>query len=764
MVISLNAGARNMKDYLAHLNEAQQQAVQHIEGPLMIIAGAGSGKTRVITYRIAYLLEQGVDPFNVLALTFTNKASREMRERIEGIVGTEARNIWMGTFHSVFAKILRFDGQKLGYPSNFTIYDTDDSKSLIKTLVKEEGLDPKLYKPNVVYGRISYSKNNFITPAAYNADEDQIAEDMAAGRPKLGRLYELYTKRCFRAGAMDFDDILINTYRLFEDYPDTLNKYQQKFRFVLVDEYQDTNYVQYLIVKKLAAVNRNICVVGADAQSIYAFRGANIQNILNFEYDYPELSVYKLEKNYRSTKNIVKASSHLIKYNQEQLQKDLFTDNPEGPRIKVFKANSDSEEARLVAQSIFEAKMQHQLSNGNFAILYRTNAQSRSFEEALRRMSIPYQIIGGLSFYQRKEIKDLLAYYRLALNPDDEEALKRVINYPARGIGKTTQEHLVARAGDEGVSLWQVISHASHYLKSARIQKAVSRFADMIKTFGSEVEGKNAYDAGMFIAKNSGILKIIDEEKDTNEGKARKENVEELLSAMKAFTEEPDREEVTLGAFMADVALITDMDNKDTSQDAVTMMTVHGAKGLEFPYVYVVGLEENLFPSQMALQERSDLEEERRLFYVAVTRAQQQLTLSYATSRFRWGKLVYAEPSRFIEEIDPQYLDYDVATAEAQQAANQMNQEAGGGINGVSRKGKSAPKDANHHQPSKDFAPEDLTGLQTGMEVEHNRFGFGTVTQVDGEGDNRKAVVNFKNLGEKRILLKYAKMKILRRE
>ena len=753
-----------MKDYLAHLNEAQQQAVQHIEGPLMIIAGAGSGKTRVITYRIAYLLEQGVDPFNVLALTFTNKASREMRERIEGIVGTEARNIWMGTFHSVFAKILRFDGQKLGYPSNFTIYDTDDSKSLIKTLVKEEGLDPKLYKPNVVYGRISYSKNNFITPAAYNADEDQIAEDMAAGRPKLGRLYELYTKRCFRAGAMDFDDILINTYRLFEDYPDTLNKYQQKFRFVLVDEYQDTNYVQYLIVKKLAAVNRNICVVGDDAQSIYAFRGANIQNILNFEYDYPELSVYKLEKNYRSTKNIVKASSHLIKYNQEQLQKDLFTDNPEGPRIKVFKANSDSEEARLVAQSIFEAKMQHQLSNGNFAILYRTNAQSRSFEEALRRMSIPYQIIGGLSFYQRKEIKDLLAYYRLALNPDDEEALKRVINYPARGIGKTTQEHLVARAGDEGVSLWQVISHASHYLKSARIQKAVSRFADMIKTFGSEVEGKNAYDAGMFIAKNSGILKIIDEEKDTNEGKARKENVEELLSAMKAFTEEPDQEEVTLGAFMADVALITDMDNKDTSQDAVTMMTVHGAKGLEFPYVYVVGLEENLFPSQMALQERSDLEEERRLFYVAVTRAQQQLTLSYATSRFRWGKLVYAEPSRFIEEIDPQYLDYDVATAEAQQAANQMNQEAGGGINGVSRKGKSAPKDANHHQPSKDFAPEDLTGLQTGMEVEHNRFGFGTVTQVDGEGGNRKAVVNFKNLGEKRILLKYAKMKILRRE
>ena len=751
-----------MQDYLSQLNESQQKAVQHIEGPLMIIAGAGSGKTRVITYRIAHLLEQGIDPFNILALTFTNKASREMRERIEGIVGNEARNIWMGTFHSVFAKILRFDGHKLGYPSSFTIYDTDDSKSLIKTLVKEEELDPKLYKPNVVYSRISYAKNNFITPEAYNADDDRVAEDMAAGRPKLGRLYELYTKRCFRSGAMDFDDILINTYRLFENYPDTLNKYQQKFRFVLVDEYQDTNYVQYLIVKKLAAVNRNLCVVGDDAQSIYAFRGANIQNILNFEYDYPELSVYKLEKNYRSTKNIVAASSHLIRYNQEQLEKHLYTDNLEGPKIKVFKANSDSEEARLVAQSIFEERMQHQLSNDNFAILYRTNAQSRAFEEALRRLSIPYQIIGGLSFYQRKEIKDLLAYYRLALNPDDEEALKRVINFPARGIGKTTQDALIARASDEGISLWQVVSNSKQYIKSARVQKAVDRFADMIKTFGSEIKGKDAYEAGMFIAKNSGILKAVDEEKDTPEGKARKENVEELISAMKAFTEEPDYEDVSLSAFMADVALITDMDNKDTNQDAVTLMTVHGAKGLEFPYVYIVGLEENLFPSQMALQDRSDLEEERRLFYVAVTRAQQKLYLAYATSRFRYGKLVYAEPSRFIEEIDPQYLDYDIATAEAQQASRQFNDQAGGAINGVSMKGKSSPKQASH-QPSADFSPDDLQELAEGMEVEHNRFGYGTVAQIEGEGDNRKGVVNFRNLGEKRILLKYAKMKILRK-
>ena len=751
-----------MQDYLAQLNDSQKQAVQHKDGPLMIIAGAGSGKTRVITYRIAHLMERGVDPFNILSLTFTNKAAREMRERIEKIIGKEARNIWMGTFHSVFAKILRFEGYKLGYPSHFTIYDTDDSKSLIKTLVKEEGLDPKLYKPNVVFGRISFCKNNFISPKEYNEDENQQAEDIAAGRPKLGRLYELYTKRCFRAGAMDFDDLLINTYRLFDQYPDVLNKYQQKFQYVLVDEYQDTNYVQYLIVKKLAAVNRNLCVVGDDAQSIYAFRGANIQNILNFEEDYPELSVYKLEKNYRSTKNIVEASSHIIRYNQEQLQKNLWTDNDTGSKIKVFKANSDTEEGRLVAQNIFEEKMQHQLTNDQFAILYRTNAQSRSFEDALRKLSIPYQIIGGQSFYQRKEIKDLLGYFRLALNQVDEEALKRVINYPTRGIGKTTVDNLVVAASENNTNLWEVIDNVHHYVGGSRVQKAVDRFANMVKTFGIETKDKNAYDAGMFIAKNSGILKAIDEDK-TTEGQSRKENIEELLAAMKEFTENSEYEDVSLGAFMEDVALITDMDNKDTTQDRVTLMTAHGAKGLEYPYVYVVGLEENLFPSQMALQERSDLEEERRLFYVAVTRAQQKLTLSYATSRFRWGKLVYCEPSRFIEEIDPKYLEYDVELAEAQEASRE-NDDKTGALDHLTKKQATPNKKAAPHKPSPDFEPQDLTGLDEGMEVEHSRFGFGTVQQIDGADQNRKAVIHFKQHGEKRILLKYAKMKILRRQ
>lgn len=750
-----------MQDYLSYLNEAQKEAVRHKDGPLMIIAGAGSGKTRVITYRIANLMASGVDPFNILSLTFTNKAAREMRERIEQIIGTEAKNIWMGTFHSVFAKILRIEGYKLGYPSHFTIYDTDDSKNLIKTLVKEEGLDPKLYKPNMVYGRISFSKNNFIGPKEYNEDEHQQAEDIAAGRPKLGRLYELYTKRCFRAGAMDFDDLLINTYKLFDQYPDILNKYQQKFQYVLVDEYQDTNYVQYLIVKKLAAVNRNLCVVGDDAQSIYAFRGANIQNILNFEEDYPELTVYKLEKNYRSTKNIVEASSHIIQYNQEQLQKNLYTENQTGSKIKVFKANSDTEEGRLIAQNIFEEKMQHQLTNDNFAILYRTNAQSRSFEESLRKLSIPYQIIGGLSFYQRKEIKDLLGYFRLALNPNDEEALKRVINYPTRGIGKTTLDKLVVTASDNGISLWEVINKVTQYIDGSRVQKAVDRFSNVVKTFGIEIKDKNAYDAGMFIAKNSGILKAIDEDT-TTEGKSRKENVEELLAAMKEFTENSEYEDVSLGAFMEDVALITDMDNKDTSQDKVTLMTAHGAKGLEFPYIYVVGLEENLFPSQMALQERSDLEEERRLFYVAVTRAQQKLTLSYATSRFRWGKLVYSEPSRFIEEIDPKYLEYDVEMAEAQQASVGENNTTGA-LDHLTKKTTSNKK-AAPHKPSPDFEPEDLSGLDEGMEVEHSRFGFGTVEQIDGADQNRKAVIQFKDHGEKRILLKYAKMKILRNQ
>lgn len=753
-----------MQNLLEDLNDVQRQAASHIDGPLMIIAGAGSGKTRTVTYRIAYLIQQGVDPFNVLALTFTNKAAREMRQRIEYLVGQEAKNIWMGTFHSIFARILRFEGYKLGYPSNFTIYDTDDSKSLVKSIIKEEQLDPKLYKPNFVHGRISYCKNNFIFPKEYNEDEQQQAEDIASGRPKLGRIYELYNKRCFRAGAMDFDDLLLNTYRLFHEFPEALNKYQQKFKYVMVDEYQDTNYVQYLIIKKLAAVHQNICVVGDDAQSIYAFRGANIQNILNFEEDYPDMEVYKLEQNYRSTKNIVNASSYLIKYNKEQLEKNLWTDNKPGDKIKVFKANSDTEEGLTVAQTIFEAKMNYQLSNKDFAILYRTNAQSRSFEESLRKMSIPYQIIGGLSFYQRKEIKDLLAYFRLALNPNDEEAIKRVINFPARGIGKTTLDKMVVASNENDASLWEVVSNTKKYIESQRIQKAVDRFATMIKTFGIEVKDKKAYDAGMFIAKNSGILQAIDEDK-TTEGKARKENIEELLGAMKEFAENEENEDKSLPAFMEDISLMTDADNKNTSDDKVTMMTVHGAKGLEFPYVFVVGLEENLFPSQMALQAREDLEEERRLFYVAVTRAQEKLYLSFATSRFRWGKLVYSEPSRFIEEVDPQYLDFDVALAEKHQKeqATPQNDIQNGSLGGGA-KTMSATKKPAAHNPSSDFEPEDVSDLlDEGMKVEHQRFGFGQVVQVDGNDGSKKAVIDFKDHGEKKIMLKYAKMRIWRR-
>lgn len=743
-----------MADYLSQLNEVQQRAVQHQEGPLMIIAGAGSGKTRVIIYRIAHLLNQGVDPFNVLALTFTNKAAREMRQRIEGIVGSEARNLWMGTFHSTFAKILRFEGHKLGYPSNFTIYDTDDSKSLIRALVKEEQLDPKLYKPNIVQNRISFVKNKFISPKEYNEDEDMQAEDIASGRPKLGKLYELYSKRCFKAGAMDFDDLLINTYKLLEQFPDVLNKYQQKFKYILVDEYQDTNYVQYLIVKKLASVHRNICVVGDDAQSIYAFRGANIQNILNFEQDYPEMEVYKLEQNYRSTQRIVDAATGIIRYNQQQIEKTLWTQNELGNKIKVFKTPTDTEEGKLVTQSIFEEKMEHQLNNSDFAILYRTNAQSRSFEEALRKKGIDYQIIGGLSFYQRKEIKDLLAYIRLALNPNDEESLKRIINYPTRGIGKTSLDKLTVTANEQGLPLWDVVNNVNAYNLEGRVVKAVDKFATMIKTFQIEIGEKNAYDAAMYVAKNSRLLATIDEDK-TTEGIARKENIQELLSALKEFTEDEDREDHSLAAFMQEISLMTDADNKDISEDRVTLMTVHGAKGLEFPYVYIVGLEENLFPSQMALQARDDLEEERRLFYVALTRAQQKLFLSYADTRYRWGSLIYCEPSRFIDEIDPQYLDYQVKNLEQQQEEQKEHQAVQPKF--YKQKNKKKPS----HEPSQDFEPQDTSSLANGMKIEHNRFGFGEVMNIEGNNDNRKAVINFKDYGEKKILLKYAKIKIL---
>ena len=650
-------------DYLEQLNDRQREAVVNTTGPTMIVAGAGSGKTRVLTYRIAHLIKaHQVDPFNILALTFTNKAAGEMRHRIERIVGAEARNIWMGTFHSVFARILRAEAHVLGYPSHFTIYDTDDSKALIKALVKEMNLDDKQYKPNVVYNRISGAKNRLISWKEYKANPYYIEEDEAAQRPKMGDLYQAYVERCFKAGAMDFDDLLFNTNVLFRDHLDILNKYQHKFHHVLVDEFQDTNHSQYIITKKLAAVHQNICVVGDDAQSIYAFRGADIQNILNFEKDFPDLKVIKLEQNYRSTQTIVEAANAVISHNKAQLTKQVWTQNPQGELIELLKCASDHEEGRLVAASIFEEKMQHHLRNSDFAVLYRTNSQSRAIEEALRRSNLKYKIVGGLSFYQRKEIKDMLAYMRFSINHDDEASLKRIINLPKRGIGDTTVNKIIVYAHENNLSLWQALQEADKIV-AARAAGAVRDFVDMIKRFAIEIEKNDAYEAAMAIAKGSRLLRELYNDK-TVEGLSRYENLQELLNAIKEFVESDevrlsgaDEQDKSLAAFLQEVTLLTGVDSaEDDDPDKITLMTIHMAKGLEFKYVYVVGMEEDLFPSQMMLSSRADLEEERRLFYVAITRAQQKLFLSYALSRYRFGRLINCEPSRFLEEIDPRYI------------------------------------------------------------------------------------------------------------
>ncbi|GAB3817130.1 3'-5' exonuclease [Pontibacter rugosus] len=612
-------------DHLSLLNESQRQAVLHKDGAAMIIAGAGSGKTRVLTYRIAQLIDSGVDPFNILALTFTNKAAKEMRHRIEKVIGNNAKNIWMGTFHSVFSRILRAEAEKIGYPKSFTIYDTDDSKTLIRNIVKELNLDDKLYKPNIVLGRISSAKNKLISMRQYLNDASIQADDEAAMRPKIGKIYELYQNRLFKAGSMDFDDLLFNTNVLFKEHPDALNKYQNMFHYVMVDEYQDTNYSQYLITRKLAAKNQNIVVVGDDAQSIYAFRGADIQNILNFERDYPDLQVFKLEQNYRSTKNIVHAANSVIKHNQAQLRKDVFTDNEEGTLIEVIKANSDNEEGKLVATTIFEDKMSNHLSYDDFAILYRTNAQSRAMEEALRRMNIKYKIIGGLSFYQRKEIKDLIAYLRLTVNPNDEQAFRRVINYPKRGIGETTVQKLFVTATEINHSVWEVVMNATEFLGN-RAGTAIENFSVMIRDFARIAQNNDAFEVAKHIAKHSGIVDDLYQDK-TVEGLARYENIQELLNGIKEYVDDPEKEDKSLDAFLQDIALITDADTKaDDDGEFVTLMTIHSAKGLEFPNVFIVGMEENLFPSQMMLNSRADLEEERRLFYVAITRAEKNCT------------------------------------------------------------------------------------------------------------------------------------------
>ncbi len=756
--------------YLDELNPAQKEAVIHFEGPSLIIAGPGSGKTRVLTYRIAFMLENAIDPFHILSLTFTNKAAREMKERIQKIAGSEARNLWMGTFHSIFARILRIESEKLGYPSNFTIYDSDDAKSLIKKIVKEMGLNDKIYKASTVYNRISAAKNSLITSEEYAADSFLTAEDEAGARPEIAKIYSKYALRCFQAAAMDFDDLLLKMYLLLKKYPEVLYKYQQKFKFILIDEFQDTNHAQYSIVKMLGDVYQNIAVVGDDAQSIYAFRGANIQNILNFERDYPDLKIYKLEQNYRSTGAIVKVANHIITHNKSQLPKTIWTSNDEGEKIRVYQAPSDNEEGKLIADRIFELKMREHLYDDAFAILYRTNAQSRAFEEALRRKNIPYRVYGGVSFYQRKEVKDYLAYLRLAVNPKDEEALRRVINYPTRGIGKTTMEKLSVWANETGISLWEVILRIHEYPLSGRARQSLEDFAVMIRSFAAFLDKKDAFELAEEIGRSTGILKELYNDKSI-EGQSRYENVQELLSSIKEFTEHPpeapegeDSRDTGLGSYLQNVALLTDMDQEGDEVPRVKLMTVHAAKGLEFPAVFVVGMEENLFPSMMALDSRDGLEEERRLFYVAVTRAEKFLHLSYASTRFRFGNLIYCEPSRFIEELPAEIVEFRGLKSRKVKTAAERQAERSSQLKKQLDKLREAKKAGYQHQPGDGFRPDDPAEMQVGMEVEHPRFGFGKITSMDGPPDNRIAHIFFQKAGNKRIMLKYAKLQILRKK
>ena len=762
-----------MSEILDQLNEAQQQAVTCSDGPVMVIAGAGSGKTRVLTYRIAYMLSKGVDPFQVLALTFTNKAAREMKERIISLVGSnDARNVWMGTFHSIFARILRVEGHHLGYPQNFTIYDTDDSKNLIKHIVKDLQLDTKVYTPGMILSRISAAKSNLISADEYLLNSDIMDNDRVAGRPMTGEIFLHYRARCFKASAMDFDDLLFNTNMLLRDFPEVLFKYQKKFRYVLVDEYQDTNHAQYLIVKKLAARHENICVVGDDAQSIYSFRGANIQNILNFRNDYPDVKTFKLEQNYRSTKVIVNAANSIISKNKDQIFKQVWTDNDEGSLIQILKATSDTEEGTLVANSVFQTKMNLQLPNSDFAILYRTNAQSRTIEEAFRKLNIPYRIYGGLSFYKRKEIKDLLAYFRLVVNTNDDEAFNRIINFPARGIGNTTLDKLQLAAANENISLYEVAASVSGYVPNlARSTAAkIEEFATMIASFHAQLHKTSAYELGRKIASHSGLFKELAADQ-SEEGLSRLQNSEELLNALKDFSEkeeslfpgetdiEPEekRESRSLDLFMQEIALLTDADNdNEDDNNKVTLMTIHAAKGLEFPYVYIVGVEENLFPSMMSLQSRADIEEERRLFYVAVTRAEKRVTLSYAESRYRWGNLTINEPSRFLEEIDDTYIEQTTRRVQVKpSAASTVMQKAPVFIKKNLKKISDEPSgnDVSYETPAE--------LIQPGVEVEHERFGKGKVLSVEGNGSNIKATVFFNAVGQKQLLLKFAKLRIV---
>ncbi len=756
-----------MNDFLKDLNQEQYDAVVHTDGPVMVIAGAGSGKTRVLTYRVAYLLSQGVDPFNILALTFTNKAAREMKERVIRLIGDrEGRNVWMGTFHAVFARILRIDGHHLGYPSNYTIYDTDDTKRLLRQIIKEKELDNKVYSPSYVAHRISMAKSGLINADTYANDPDILSADESARKPLIKDIYKTYEMRLKRADAMDFDDLLFNTYILFNEFENVLYKYQQKFRYILVDEYQDTNHAQYLILKRLAARYENICVVGDDAQSIYGFRGAHIGNILNFKKDYSEYKLFKLEQNYRSTKNIVNAANKVITFNKNQIKKTVWTDNDEGVKIGFIRASSDNEEGRLVANAIFETKMNNQLPNDAFAVLYRTNAQSRSIEEALRKLNIPYRIYSGISFYNRKEIKDLLAYIRLTINPNDEDALFRIINTPARGIGKTSIEKIIVAAGDYNVTPWEVTNKPKTYrlnVHSGTLSK-LDAFVTMIKSFRANLKKKDAFEVAKQIATASGLIRMYREE-DTPEGISRVENIEELLNAIKEFVVKGAEEnegdmshQGTLEEFMQDVALLTDADKADEDTDKVSLMTIHAAKGLEFPYVFIVGLEENLFPSIQSIGTRADLEEERRLFYVALTRAMKKVTLSFAESRYRWGEFSITEPSRFLDEIDDSLMDKPKRATlhtNINRRPVQKERQAIGSTPG-NRFSK-----VNDVPASPSFESSDTSALMAGMQVEHPKFGKGKVISVEGQGPNKKATIFFNDIGNKNLLLRFAKLKIL---
>jgi DNA helicase II / ATP-dependent DNA helicase PcrA len=769
-----------MQEYLQGLNEPQKEAVLHVDGPIMIVAGAGSGKTKVLTTRIAHLMASGVDSFNILALTFTNKAAAEMKERVEKILGNnEARNLYIGTFHSVFARILRAEAEKIGYPRNFTIYDTDDAKSVVKTVINELSLDDKQYKPNTIYNRISSAKNSLIVPEQYITDYAIQQEDNRANRPMVGQLYDAYCKRCFKNGAMDFDDLLLKFYVLLKTSPESLIKYQRKFKYIMIDEYQDTNPAQYEIIKLLGAMHENVCVVGDDAQSIYSFRGATIENILQFQKDYDDVKIVMLEQNYRSSQAILHVANNVIAFNKGQIPKKLWTSNDEGEKIKLVRTASDNDEGKYVADAIQEQKLRNHYRNTDFAILYRTNAQSRSYEESLRRMNIAYRIYGGISFYQRKEIKDFLSYLRVIVNPGDEEALKRIINFPARGIGKTTVDKAILFANENNISFWNVLERAAEFGYRANTLEVITNFVIMIKMFQSELTKKNAYDVGVLVGKSTNIIKELFNDK-TTEGLARYENIQELLNSIKEFTETPTEDgellDKSLGSYLQQITLLTDADDDKEESDVVKLMTIHAAKGLEFPVVFVGGLEETLFPNAMSINTREELEEERRLFYVAITRAKARLWLTYANTRYRFGNLTQNEPSRFIEELPEERLDK--AYGGGNMRNNQSNQWnafdkakptwRGSSNTSVKRDApekpvyiSSAPPKVKEHTPSPDFAPSDTSGLQAGQKVEHQKFGFGEVMKMEGAAHNPIATVKFEHNGEKKIMLNYAKLRIV---